>query len=72
MGLLSDPVITDDASVQRNFEALARRIYTGRGSPEGVVAGRVGALYLREDGGAGTTLYVKETSPTDKTGWVAK
>lgn len=43
----------------------------GSGSPEGVVAANVGSLYLRTDGGTGTTLYVKE-SGTGKTGWVAK
>jgi hypothetical protein len=43
----------------------------GAGSPEGAVAARVGSLYLRTDGGAGTSLYVKE-SGTGDTGWVAK
>jgi len=46
-------------------------IFTGTGSPEGVVTASVGALYTRTDGGAGTTLYVKE-SGTSNTGWVAK
>lgn len=45
--------------------------YSGTGSPEGVVTASVGALYTRTDGGAGTTLYVKE-SGTGSTGWVAK
>lgn len=43
----------------------------GTGSPEGVVAANVGCLYSRTDGGAGTTLYIKE-SGTGNTGWVAK
>ena len=43
----------------------------GSGSPEGVVTADVGAIYRRTDGGAGTTLYVKE-SGTGNTGWVAK
>lgn len=43
----------------------------GTGSPEGVVTAPVGTAYLREDGGAATTLYVKETG-TGNTGWVAK
>jgi len=47
------------------------RISQGTGSPETVVAAPVGSLYLRLDGGASTTLYVKE-SGTAKTGWVAK
>lgn len=44
---------------------------SGAGTPEGVVAAPVGSLYTRTDGGAGTTLYVKE-SGTGNTGWVAK
>lgn len=43
----------------------------GLGSPEGVVTASVGSLYSRTDGGAGTTLYVKE-SGVGNTGWVAK
>jgi len=43
----------------------------GTGSPESVVTAQVGSLYLRLDGGAGTTLYVKQ-SGTGNTGWVGK
>ena len=43
----------------------------GTGSPEGVVTAPVGSLYSRTDGGADTTLYVKE-SGTGNTGWAAK
>lgn len=46
-------------------------ISTGTGSPEGVVTASVGCLYLRTDGGAGTTLYIKE-SGTSNTGWIGK
>ena len=46
-------------------------IRTGTGSPEGVVSASVASLYLRTDGGATTTLYVK-TSGTGNTGWTAK
>lgn len=50
----------------------AKVIWTsGSGTPEGVVTAPVGSLYTREDGGAGTTLYVKE-SGTGNTGWIAK
>jgi hypothetical protein len=44
------------------------KILSGKGSPEGVVRGSVGDLYLRTDGTAGATLYVKE-SGTELTGW---
>lgn len=43
----------------------------GAGTPEGAVTAPVGSLYTRTDGGANTTLYVKETG-TGNTGWVAK
>jgi hypothetical protein len=42
---------------------------TGTGVPS--VAAPVGSMYTRTDGGAGSTLYVKE-SGTGTTGWVAK
>ncbi len=42
----------------------------GEGSPEGVVPADVGAIYLRLDGGPGTTLYLKESGES-WTGWVA-
>jgi hypothetical protein len=44
---------------------------SGTGTPEGAVTAPVGSLYTRTDGGASTTLYVKETG-TGNTGWVAK
>lgn len=47
-------------------------ISSGAGSPEGVVNASVGSLYLRTDGGAGTTLYVKESSVSTNTGWIGK
>ena len=46
-------------------------VSTGVGSPEGVVTSIVGGLYVRQDGGPGTTLYVKE-SGSGNTGWAAK
>jgi hypothetical protein len=46
-------------------------ITSGSGSPEGVVTAVVGSMYTDTSGGAGTTLYVKE-SGTGNTGWAAK
>lgn len=43
----------------------------GTNTPEGAVSARVGSIFLRTNGGASTTLYVKE-SGTGNTGWVAK
>jgi len=42
---------------------------SGAGSPEGVVTAPVGSIYSRTDGGAGTSLYVKE-SGVGNTGWL--
>jgi len=43
---------------------------TGSGTPEGAVTDVVGSLFTRTDGGANTTLYVKE-SGSGNTGWAA-
>jgi hypothetical protein len=46
-------------------------IYSGTNTPEGAVTATVGSLFLRTNGGAGSTLYVKE-SGSGNTGWVGK
>lgn len=46
-------------------------IYAGAGSPEGVVTANPGSLYLNTSGGAGTSLFVKQ-SGISNTGWVGK
>jgi hypothetical protein len=46
-------------------------IFSGTGTPEAAVTAPVGSLFLRTDGGAGTSLYVKE-SGAGNTGWVGK
>ena len=43
----------------------------GTGTPEAAVTAPIGAIFHRTDGGASTSLYVKE-SGTGNTGWVAK
>lgn len=43
-------------------------ISAGTGTPESRIAANIGSMYLRTDGGGGTTLYVKE-SGTGTTGW---
>jgi len=47
-------------------------IRSGSGSPNTVVTGNPGDLYLNTAGGANTTLYVKESGAGTNTGWVAK
>ena len=53
------------------IHTLGARLISGSGTPEGSVAAPIGTLFTRTDGGASTTLYVKE-SGTGNTGWVAK
>lgn len=49
-----------------------RQIRWGTGDPNtAIVVASVGSIYLRTDGGATTTLYIKE-SGTGGTGWVSK
>lgn len=47
------------------------QIITGAGTPEAAVTAPVGSMFLRSDGGAATSLYIKE-SGTGNTGWVGK
>lgn len=53
------------------LEQKRASVVYGAGTPEGSVTSPVGTLYLRTNGGAGSTLYVKE-SGLGSTGWVAK
>lgn len=66
----------DQTELRRIIEQALNRIentgvLSGTGTPESVVAAPVGTLFRRLDGGAGTSLYVKE-SGTGTTGWAAK
>jgi hypothetical protein len=63
--------IVCSASATRYLTTSAVFFTSGVGTPEGAVIGPVGSLYTRTDGGASTTLYVKQ-SGTGNTGWVAK
>lgn len=45
---------------------------TGTGSPEGAVSAPVGSRFVRGDGAAGATFYVKESGGNGNTGWAAK
>lgn len=59
-------VLGNDAVLTNN-----RQILVASGTPEGSYTAPVGSLYLRTDGGAGTSFYVKQ-SGTGNTGWVGK
>lgn len=50
-------------------------LIVGQGDPTGNVPAPQGSMYLRLDGGASTTLYVKQSGgsdPTNTNGWQAK
>ncbi len=71
---INDLITTDDAVTFEDGVNIASGDIvwrTGTGSPEGSITAAVGSLWLRSDGGSGTTLWVKETG-TGNTGWVAK
>jgi len=55
-----------------NIFAGTAKWTSGTGSPEGVVAAPMGSIYSNTGGGAGVTLYVKESGSAGNTGWVAK
>ena len=79
-----DPKSIDDLVLWLNseFEQIAncldevteklRHFNVGNGAPNGVVTADTGSIYVDLAGGAGATLWVKETSPLPNTGWVAK
>lgn len=54
-----------------NWLYLAGYFFVGKGSPEGVVKAKIGALYLREDGEGGNVLYVKAKGEGTDEGWRA-
>ena len=59
------------ASLNGGISVNGPTITSGTGSPEGAVTASVGSVFLRTNGGAVTTLYIKE-SGAGNTGWVAK
>jgi hypothetical protein len=68
----SNNLVIGTAGKGIDFSANGNVIWRcGAGTPEGAVTAPVGSLYTRTDGGANTTLYVKE-SGVGNTGWVAK
>jgi hypothetical protein len=56
---------------QTDTLASAGRFCWGTGSPEGVQDGGRMSFYLREDGAAGSRVYLKTTADGTLTGWVA-
>jgi hypothetical protein len=52
------------------YYVLDAKVARGAGTPESAVAAEPGSIFLRSDGSAGVTVYVKETG-TGNTGWKA-
>lgn len=48
------------------------RVSAGSGTPNGVVSGSPGDIYVNVAGGALTTLWIKETGVLTNLGWVGK
>lgn len=69
-----------DGPVGRNFQQLQDElqvltglaVFVGSGSPNGAVIASPPALYFNRAGGAGVTIYVKESGMNTNTGWVGK
>ena len=67
-------ITAGDVAIQfgATFTINGAIIRASTGSPNGVVTGNVGDMYLDKNGGAGTTLYIKESGSGTNTGWVGK
>jgi hypothetical protein len=73
-GASNAPLMSYDIYTSGNITFLAGNnatITAGATTPEGRLGYPVGSLYLRSDGIAGATLYVKETGGTTNIGWTA-
>jgi hypothetical protein len=71
--IFGDQINFNSSAGQINWDVGGsnRKWLVGTGTPEAAVTAPVGSLFTRTDGGAGTTLYIKE-SGAGNTGWVAK
>jgi hypothetical protein len=69
---IGTPTPTEKLEVAGNVKIGNATIRSGTGIPEGAVTGKVGDLFLRTDGGSGSTMYVKESGNGTNTGWAAK
>lgn len=76
---LTLPTVQAHESVQYAFDLIAMAwfdlrglLFIGTGDPNGTITASPPALYLNRSGGAGTTLYVKESGAATNTGWVGK
>ena len=64
-------VVLNGANCMHLRGTAGPKLCAGSGTPESAVIAPIGSMYMRSDGGAGTSMYVKE-SGTGNTGWVGK
>ena len=69
-GLAKGQIYINSSSV-RYYTTTTAFLTSGTGSPSGNVSAPPGSLYTNLNGGAGATLFVKE-SGSGNTGWIAK
>jgi len=74
--VLDDSGLLKPQGVQDNFDQISAawpaQQFSGSGDPNGNVMASPGAVYTNTAGGAGATLWVKESGANTNTGWVAK
>jgi len=68
----TETIQTENIVVANRIQLGSIEIVSGTGDPETVITAPQGSLFMRTDGGASTTLYVKESGGLSNTGWVAK
>jgi hypothetical protein len=70
----------ENPAIDRNFQKLSGLFevlqqipfFVGTGTPNGVVTSSPPAIYFNRSGGAGTTIYLKESGAATSAGWVGK
>ena len=70
-GIVKDNYRTDNIAQQDWTKFPIHYEGSGSGTPESVVVAGVGSVWYRNDGGANTSLYIKESGASN-TGWAAK
>ncbi len=65
----NDVGVTIRPNIGFNAGTFGSQLFSGTGSPEGVITARISSVYLRTDGGQATAVYYKE-SGTGNTGWM--
>lgn len=67
-----NPAIDRNFDFLRSLTILGIPTFVGAGDPNTVVTASPPAIYFNESGGAGTTIYIKESGAATNTGWVGK